>query len=51
MLGKEVLHYKIEKLLNKSTMSSIYHATDIRKGVPVAIKVYNPYLVKGTRLG
>lgn len=50
MLGKEVLHYKIERLLNKSSMSTIYLAKDMRQNVQVAIKVYNPYLAKGTRL-
>jgi hypothetical protein len=50
MLGKEVLHYKVEKLLNKSSMSTTYLATDTRKGTPAAIKLYNPYLVKSTRL-
>jgi serine/threonine-protein kinase len=50
MLGKEVLHYKAEKLLNMSSMSTVYLASDIRKGTPATLKVYNPYLVRSTRL-
>jgi serine/threonine protein kinase len=50
MIGKQILHYRIEKLLNKSSMSAIYLATNILDEKLVAVKVYNPFLVKGTRL-
>jgi serine/threonine protein kinase len=50
MIGKQILHYRVEKLLNKSSMSAIYLASDTLDEKLVAIKVYNPYLVKGTKL-
>jgi serine/threonine-protein kinase len=50
MIGKQILHYRVEKLLNKSSMSTIYLATDTLSGTLVASKVYNAYIVKSTRL-
>ncbi|HEV2199928.1 MAG TPA: serine/threonine-protein kinase [Bryobacteraceae bacterium] len=35
-------HYRIEKLVARSGMASIYKATDMRSGHPVAIKIPHP---------
>ena len=35
-------HYRIEELVARSGMASIYRATDMRDGRPVAIKVPHP---------
>jgi serine/threonine protein kinase len=35
-------HYRIENLVARSGMASIYRATDVRTGQPVAIKIPHP---------
>src|SRR5712671_1988045 len=40
--GDQLDHYKIESLVARSGMASIYKATDLRTNRPVAIKVPHP---------
>jgi serine/threonine protein kinase len=40
--GDQVSHYRIEELVARSGMASIYRATDMRNGQPVAIKIPHP---------
>ena len=40
--GRQLDHYLIEGLAARSGMASIYRATDLRTGRPVAIKVPHP---------
>ena len=40
--GDQLDHYKIESLVARSGMASIYRATDVRTGRPVAIKIPHP---------
>ncbi len=40
--GDQLDHYRIERLLARSGMASIFRATDLRSGQPVAIKVPHP---------
>jgi eukaryotic-like serine/threonine-protein kinase len=40
--GDQLSHYRIEELVARSGMASIYRATDMRSGHPVAIKVPHP---------
>ena len=40
--GDQLDHYKIESLVARSGMASIYKATDLQTGQPVAIKVPHP---------
>ena len=40
--GDQLDHYRIESLVARSGMASIYKATDMRTGRPVAIKVPHP---------
>jgi eukaryotic-like serine/threonine-protein kinase len=40
--GDTLDHYRIEKLVARSGMASIYKATDMRSGHPVAIKIPHP---------
>ncbi|MBZ5565758.1 MAG: serine/threonine protein kinase [Acidobacteriia bacterium] len=40
--GDQLDHYRIERLLARSGMASIFRATDLRTGQPVAIKVPHP---------
>jgi len=40
--GDQLGHYRIEELVARSGMASIYRATDMRNGRPVAIKVPHP---------
>ena len=40
--GDQLSHYRIEELVARSGMASIYRATDILNGRPVAIKVPHP---------
>ncbi len=40
--GDQLDHYRIEHLLARSGMASIFRATDLRTGQPVAIKVPHP---------
>jgi serine/threonine protein kinase len=40
--GVQFRHYRIEELVARSGMASIYRATDMRTGRPVAIKVPHP---------
>ena len=40
--GRQLDHYLIERLAARSGMASIYRATDLRTGRPVAIKVPHP---------
>jgi len=40
--GEQLDHYRIEGLVARSGMASIYHATDMRNGREVAIKIPHP---------
>lgn len=40
--GDQLDHYRIEKLIARSGMASIFRATDMRSGRPVAIKIPHP---------
>ena len=40
--GDQLDHYKIESLVARSGMASIYKATDLRTGRPVAVKIPHP---------
>jgi serine/threonine protein kinase len=40
--GGQFAHYRIEELVARSGMASIYRATDMRNGRPVAIKIPHP---------
>ena len=40
--GEQLDHYRIEALVARSGMASIYRATDMRTGREVAIKVPHP---------
>jgi len=40
--GEQLDHYRIEGLVARSGMATIYHATDLRSGHEVAIKVPHP---------
>jgi serine/threonine protein kinase len=40
--GDQLSHYRIEELVARSGMASIYRATDMRNGHPVAVKVPHP---------
>ena len=40
--GDQLSHYRIEELVARSGMASIYRATDMQNGRPVAIKVPHP---------
>jgi len=40
--GDMLDHYRIESLVARSGMASIYRATDVRTGLPVAIKIPHP---------
>src|ERR1039457_3407574 len=40
--GGQLGHYRIEELVARSGMASIYRATDMRTGRPVAIKIPHP---------
>ena len=40
--GGQLGHYRIEELVARSGMASIYRATDMRSGRPVAVKVPHP---------
>jgi len=40
--GDKLDHYRIESLVARSGMASIFRATDLRTGLPVAIKVPHP---------
>ena len=40
--GVQLAHYRIDELVARSGMASIYRATDMRTGTPVAIKVPHP---------
>src|SRR5580658_989658 len=40
--GDQLSHYRIEELVARSGMASIYRATDLESGRPVAIKVPHP---------
>ena len=40
--GGQLGHYRIEELVSRSGMASIYRATDMRTGRPVAVKIPHP---------
>lgn len=40
--GDQLDHYRIESLAARSGMASIFRATDLRSGIPVAIKLPHP---------
>src|SRR5580658_8386594 len=40
--GDQLDHYRIEKLVARSGMASIYRAADVRTGRPVALKIPHP---------
>jgi serine/threonine-protein kinase len=40
--GDQLVHYRVEELVARSGMASIYRATDMRNGRPVAIKIPHP---------
>ena len=40
--GDQLGHYRIDELVARSGMASIYHATDMRTGRPAAVKVPHP---------
>jgi serine/threonine-protein kinase len=40
--GYQLDHYRIESLVARSGMASIFRATDLRTGLPVAIKIPHP---------
>jgi serine/threonine protein kinase len=40
--GDQLDHYRLESLVARSGMASIYRATDLEKGRPVAIKIPHP---------
>jgi len=40
--GDQLDHYRIENLVARSGMASIYRATDLRNGRPVALKIPHP---------
>ncbi len=41
-LGDQLDHYRIEELVARSGMASIFRATDVRSGLSVAIKIPHP---------
>ena len=40
--GEQLDHYRIDELVARSGMASIFKATDMRTGRPVAIKIPHP---------
>ena len=40
--GTQLDHYRLENLVARSGMASIYRATDLQSGRPVAIKIPHP---------
>jgi len=40
--GETLDHYRIENLVARSGMASIFRATDLRNGQPVALKIPHP---------
>jgi eukaryotic-like serine/threonine-protein kinase len=40
--GTQLDHYRLENLVARSGMASIYRATDLQSGLPVAIKIPHP---------
>src|ERR1700722_18198796 len=40
--GAQIDHYRVENLVARSGMASIYRATDLQSGRPVALKIPHP---------
>ncbi|MGZ4835113.1 MAG: serine/threonine protein kinase [Terriglobales bacterium] len=40
--GEQIDHYRVESLVARSGMASIFRGTDVRTGLPVAIKIPHP---------
>src|ERR1035437_5326520 len=47
--GDQLDHYRIEKLVARSGMASIFRATDVNTGRPVAIKIPHPEIEGDSR--
>jgi hypothetical protein len=46
LIGKEFTHYKVGQPLARSRHGLVFHATDTRRGLPLALKVLDPRLSK-----
>lgn len=43
LIGRQLDNYRIERLLGRGGMASVYYATDVRLNRPVAVKVIDAY--------
>ena len=50
MIGKQILNYRIEKLIGKGGMGSVYLASNINIDQKVAVKVLNPDLAHNDQI-
>ncbi len=43
LIGRQLANYRIERLIGRGGMATVYYATDVRLNRPVAIKVIDPH--------